>query len=133
MSLGALISIAGVYEVFTLLARLSYAMATDGLLPGVFARLDTKSGAPYAGLVFQAACALVLALLFNVAILLTTAVFFLGICFAGTALAAFRLVSRHRNRAVRLPGLRVFLILAASHRPTSAPRPPRLLLASACW
>src|SRR5439155_1415439 len=40
MSAGALVSIAGVYDVFTLsLARLSYAMAKDGLFPAPFAKI----------------------------------------------------------------------------------------------
>jgi APA family basic amino acid/polyamine antiporter len=114
MGVGALISIAGVYEVFTLgLARLSYAMAADGLMPGVFARLEPKSGAPYAGLLFQAACALVAALLFKVGILITAAVFFLGICYVATALASLRLLRQHENSAIRIPALRVLLMLAA--------------------
>src|SRR5207245_4245660 len=40
MSAGALVSIVGVYDVFTLsLARLSYAMAADGLFPTPFAKI----------------------------------------------------------------------------------------------
>ncbi len=114
MSLGALISIAGVYEAFTLgVARLSYALAADGLFPAAFARIHPKFGTPHVGLAFQAVAALIGATLFDLRGLITIAVFFLGISYALTALAALRLVGQHPERALRLPGLRGGLVLAA--------------------
>lgn len=114
MSLGALISIAGVYDVFSLgVARLSYALAADGLFPRAFARLHPRYGTPYAGLLFQAAFAVVGVALFDLRGLITISVFFLGICYVLTALAAIRLIERQPDRALHLPGLRLMLALAA--------------------
>jgi basic amino acid/polyamine antiporter, APA family len=88
MSAGALISIAGVYEVFSPgSARLSYAMAADSLLPPLFAHLDRHLGTPVFGLAFQAASALILSLVLNVQSLISVAVVLLGIAYAATALS----------------------------------------------
>jgi APA family basic amino acid/polyamine antiporter len=114
MSIGALVSIAGVYDVFSLgVARLSYALAADGLFPAAFARLHPRFGTPYGGLLFQAAFAVVGATLFDLRGLITIAVFFLGLCYVLTALAALRLVERQPERALHVPGLRAGLLLAA--------------------
>jgi amino acid transporter len=114
MGVGAVVSIAGVYQVFTLgLARLSYAMAVDGLLPAPLARVDRNRGTPFIGLLFQAACALAMVFLFKISLLITAAIFFLGVCYVATAFAAIRLIRQHPDHAVRLPGLRVWLFLAA--------------------
>jgi amino acid transporter len=114
MSLGGLISIASVYEVFTLgLARLSYAMAKDGLLPPVFARVHSRVGTPHVGLLFQAGSALVFSLLFDLPDLISIAVFFLGLCYTVTALSALRLIERAPEGRLRLPALRGVLVLAA--------------------
>jgi APA family basic amino acid/polyamine antiporter len=113
MSVGALVSIVGVYEAFTLgVARLSYALAADGLFPSGFARVHPKYSTPYVGLAFQALAAFLGATLFDLRGLITIAVFFLGISYLATALAALRLVARNPDRALRLPGLRPFLGLA---------------------
>jgi amino acid transporter len=115
MSLGGLVAIASVYEVFMLgLARLSYAMARDGLLPPAFARVHHRFGTPYVGLLFQAASALLPALLFDLTDLIAIAVFFLGICYLLTALAALALIAREPARRLHLPGLRAALLLAAA-------------------
>jgi len=114
MAIGAVVSIAGVYDVFTLgLARLSYAMASDRLFPPPFARLHGRWGTPVVGLVFQAVTALGAALLFDVRSLITVSVFFLGICYVLTALAAVRLAGRHPNERLRMPVLTPVLILAS--------------------
>ncbi len=131
MSLGGLLSVAGVYEVFSLgLARLSYAMAADGLLPPALARLHPRFGTPATGLIFQAVCALVLALAINVQSLIAVSVFFLGIAYVATAMSALRLVRRSPQHRLRLPGLPYLLVLAAaSGAYLSLQTPPRLLLA----
>jgi amino acid transporter len=114
MSLGALVSVAAVFDVFTLaVARLSYAMASDGLLPPPFARLHPKFGTPVAGLLFQGAAALVLSFVLDVTRLIDVAVFFLGLSYFATALAALRLASRHPDKSLRFPGHKVALAAAA--------------------
>jgi amino acid transporter len=114
MSLGALISIAGVYTAFTLgVARLSYALSADGLFPAAFARIHPEFDTPYVGLAFQPATALAGSVLFDVRGLRSIAVFFLSISYAITALAALRLVRQHPEHALRIPGLKAGLALAA--------------------
>ncbi len=115
MSIGALVSIAGVYEAFTLgVARLSYALAADGLFPRPFASIHPRFGTPHVGLAFQAGTALIGATLFGLGGLITIAVLFLGVAYLLTALAALRLVSRNPEQALRIPGLKVWLLLAAA-------------------
>lgn len=115
MSLGALIAIVGVFDVFMLsVSRLSYALARDGLFPTPFARLHRRYGTPWAGLLFQAGSALGVSLLSNVGALIAASVFFLGLCYLLTAAAALRLVKRHPDAALRLPYLRAVLVLAGA-------------------
>lgn len=114
MSLGGLISIVSVFEVFMLsLARLSYALANDGLFPTPLARVHPRFGTPYVGLLFQGVSALVLAPFVGLSSLIAVAVFFLGICYLLTALAALNLSRRVPERQLHLSGLRVALGLAA--------------------
>lgn len=81
MSVGALVSIAGVYDVFTLsVARLSYAMARDGLFPAPFARIHPRFGTPYLGIAFQAVSALAGALFVDIRSLIAVAVSLCGPC-----------------------------------------------------
>jgi len=114
MAIGAVISIAGVYDVFTLgLARLSYAMASDRLFPAPFGSLHGRWGTPVVGLVFQGVTALGAAVLFDVSSLITVSVFFLGICYVFTALAAVRLAAKNPSKRLRVPALTAVLILAS--------------------
>lgn len=114
MSIGALVSIVGVYDVFTLgVARLSYALASDGLFPRPFARLHGEYKTPWVGLAFQGVTSLGLALVGQLSGLISSSVFFLGICYVITALAALQLLSRNPGHAVRLPGLKPALVVAA--------------------
>lgn len=110
MSLGGLISIVGVYVVSTLtVSRLSYAMAADGLFPTAFRRLQPRFGTPYIGLAFQAVSALVLVPFAGISSLITSSIFFLGICYVLTALAAPRLLQQFPDRALQVPALRILL------------------------
>jgi basic amino acid/polyamine antiporter, APA family len=129
MSLGALISIAGVFEVFMLgVARLSYALARDGLFPRPFAQLSPRFGTPYVGLVFQAVAAAVLANVFDLTHLIDSAMLFLGVCYALTALAALRLVQQNPHALLHVPGLQAVLTLAAvSGVALALQAPPQLL------
>lgn len=114
VSLGALISIVGVYDAFTLgLARLSYALATSASFPPVFGRLHRRTATPWVGLVFQAMVAACASLSFDISTVLATAVFFLGLCYAVTGAAALRLVARHPESGLHVPGLR-FILMPAS-------------------
>jgi amino acid transporter len=129
MSLGALVSIAGVYDVFTLaLARLSYAMAGDGLFPAPFARIHPKYRTPYVGILFQALWALVGSLFFDLQSLIAISVFFLGLCYVATSLSALKLAQREPSRRLFIPALRPALVLAAvSGAYLSLQAPPPLL------
>jgi amino acid transporter len=110
MSLGGLISIAGVFIVFTLgLARLSFALAKDGFFPSRFARLHPRFDTPYVGILFQAGSALLGSTLFQLRPLLSTAVLFLSICYLLTSLSALRFIRRDPARSLHLPGLRLVL------------------------
>ncbi len=114
MTMGALVSISSVFDVFTLgVARLSYALAADGLFPGAFARLHPRYETPYMGILFQAAIALIGSLLFDLSGLMASAVFFLGVCYTLTALAALRLVHQHPTSRLHVPMLRPLLALAS--------------------
>lgn len=114
VSAGALISILGVCDVYMLsVARLSYALALDGSFPRPFARLHPKYGTPWVGLVFQGVVAIATSLVFDISGVLGVAVFFLGLCYCLTALAALKMVSRSPDLALHVPGLRIAFLLAA--------------------
>ena len=114
MGIGALLSVASVYTVFTLaLARLSYALAADGLFPRPFAWLHPRSRTPWVGLTVQAISPLALAQFGNLRGRIEMSVFFLGLCYVLTGLAALRLIVQAPARALHLPALRLLLVLAA--------------------
>jgi APA family basic amino acid/polyamine antiporter len=113
ISLGGMVSIAGVCLVFTLsLARLSYALAHDGFLPSPFAWLHRRYQTPYAGIIFLGVCSLIFSTLFSLGSLLSTAVLLLSLTYALTALSALKLVSKHPLRALHIPALHAWLLLA---------------------
>jgi APA family basic amino acid/polyamine antiporter len=129
MSIGALISIAGVYDVFTLgVARLSWAMSRDKLFPGPFARLS-RGGTPWVGLTFQAVCGVAGVFLFDIRPLIEAAVLFLGLCYLITALAALRLLASAPTRSVHIPMLRPLLVLACVSGAYLSTQPPPQMLA----
>jgi basic amino acid/polyamine antiporter, APA family len=75
ISFGGLVSILGVYDVFTLsLARLSFAIARDRLLSPFFARIHPQWGTPHQGLIFQAVFSFLAATLFDLTNLIAIAV-----------------------------------------------------------
>ena len=114
LSLGGVVSVAGVFLVFTLaLARLSYALANDGFFPSAFSWLSPGTRTPYVGILFQGASSLVFSSLFGLGALLSTAVVFLSICYLLTSISAMKLARLFPEEALHLPGLRSFLIGAA--------------------
>jgi basic amino acid/polyamine antiporter, APA family len=130
MSAGAIISIAGVCDVFMLaVARLSFAMARDGFFPQPFARLS-RGGTPWVGLVFQGLCAAIGVVLADIRSLIDAAVFFLGICYLATALASLRIIATERTRRLHVPLLRPLLVAAcAGSIYLSAQTPPPVIVA----
>lgn len=115
MTLSALVSIAGSDESGTLgTSRLAYAMAADGLLPKVFARINPANQTPYVALLFQNASALVAALLGTLGGLIRVAVFFLGVAYLATSLAAIALRHRNPDAQLRLPGSMLIPYLGAA-------------------
>jgi basic amino acid/polyamine antiporter, APA family len=113
LSAGALISIVGVCDVYMLsVARLSYALARERSFPGVFATMNPRYQTPWVGLVFQGALAIGASLWLDISSVLQTAVFFLGLVYAGTGLTALRLAKQAPERALHVPGLRLWLWLS---------------------
>lgn len=112
MAAGAMISVSGSDESDMLgSARLSYAMAADGLLPHGLARLHQRFRTPHIALIAQAALAGVLTFVGNIAGLISFAVVNLSIAFLLCALALYRL---QRRRAEPLTPLLAALPVAAA-------------------
>ncbi|MDD1676354.1 MAG: APC family permease [Methanomicrobiales archaeon] len=104
MSLGALVSVSGSDESGILgTARLSYAMAIDGLFPRVFARLHSRFSTPWVALVIQGIIATVLSLYSGIRDLISFSVFNMGFAFFLTCCA---LIVLQKNREKHLPGQR---------------------------
>jgi len=102
MTLGALISVSGSDECGILgTARLSYAMAIDGLFPRAFALVHPKYGTPYAALAIEGVIAFCLSLFAGISGLISFSVFNMAFSFLLTCLA-FTVISR--GRKTRLPG-----------------------------
>jgi len=96
MSVGALVSVSGSDESEILgTARLSYAMAIDGLFPRIFAQLHPRYGTPYAALVIQGVIAFALSLFTGIRELISFSVFNIAFAFLLTCLAL--LVLRRRG------------------------------------
>jgi len=88
ISVGALISVSGSDEAGVLgTARLSYAMAIDGLFPKIFAKVHPKYGTPYMALVIQGAIGFGLSIYSGVAGLISFSVFNLAFSFLLTCVA----------------------------------------------
>jgi amino acid transporter len=112
MSVGGLISIGAAYDVYTLsVARLSYAMAADKLLPAPLARIHRRFATPYVALLVQAVFGFIMLRALDLAHLIDAGMFLIGLCYAATALAALRLVSRDPAKRLPVPGLRLWLVL----------------------
>ncbi len=102
MSAGALVSVSGSDESgFLGTARLSYAMAIDGLFPRIFSRVHPKYRTPYVALIIQAILAFLLSLFSGLSALISFSVFNLAFTFL---LACLALVVLRRAGGKRLRG-----------------------------
>jgi len=113
MAVGAILSISGADESAMLgTSRLSYAMAADGYLPQLFARLHPRYGTPYWGVITQGLVALAASIVGSFAGLIKLAVFLLSLTYLATVLAAMRLTRRAPERRLRFAGSRLIPLLA---------------------
>jgi amino acid transporter len=114
MSLGGLISIAAAFGVYTLgVARLSYAMALDGLLPRPFAWVPSRFRTPAGALLIQGLIGFIAGRLLELTHLIDAGMFLIGLCYAATSLAAIRLASQHPEQRLHIPGLVGWLALGS--------------------
>lgn len=92
LTVGALFSISGSDEADILAsARIPYAMAGDGLLPHVFAKIHPKYGTPYVSLVVQNTVTLIAAIFGTIDQLIILSVFTILFCYLVTCFAVFPL------------------------------------------
>jgi basic amino acid/polyamine antiporter, APA family len=103
LTFGALFSISGSDEAGILSsARIPYAMAGDGLLPHVFAKVHPEYGTPYVALYVQSIVTLIAAIFGNISQLIILSVFTLLFCYLVTCLAVFPLRKKYTG-GFRLP------------------------------
>ena len=115
MSIGGLVSIGAAYDVYTLsVARLTYAMAADGLLPHPLRAIHRRFATPYVALLVQAAFGFIMLRLLDLTHLIDIGMFLIGLCYGATALAALRLIGRSPSKRLPIPGLRLWLILGCA-------------------
>jgi amino acid transporter len=101
MGVGALLSVSGSNESGTLgTARLSYAMAIDGLFPKIFAATHKKYQTPYGALIIQGVIAFSLATLTTLTNLIAFSVFNLAFAFLLTCLALI-VLRKHSTHHLR--------------------------------
>lgn len=102
---GALVSVAGSDESGMIgTSRLGYALAADGLFPGIFAKLHPRFKTPYLGIIVQAVTALVAAIIGTLSILIATSVFFMAIAYVATSAAIFPLKKKKAKARFHLRG-----------------------------
>lgn len=105
MSAGALVSVSGSDESAVLgTARLSYAMAINGLFPKIFSKIHPDHRTPYAALVIQGLIGFVLSIFSGISGLISFSVFNLAFAFL---LVCMSLIVLKRPREKKLRGQRV--------------------------
>jgi APA family basic amino acid/polyamine antiporter len=105
MTAGALVSVSGSDESGILgTARLSYAMAIDGLFPKVFASIHPRYETPYTALVIEGVIAFALSLVSGIAGLISFSVFNMAFSFLVTCIA-LTVISRGREERLRGQGI----------------------------
>jgi APA family basic amino acid/polyamine antiporter len=105
MTAGALVSVSGSDESGILgTARLSYAMAIDGLFPKVFASIHPGYETPYAALVIEGVIAFFLSLISGISGLISFSVFNMAFSFLVTCIA-LTVIARGRTERLRGQGI----------------------------
>lgn len=103
LTVGALLSISGSDEAGILSsARIPYAMAADGLLPRIFARIHPKYETPYVALIVQNIVTLIAAIFGTISQLIILSVFTLLFCYLITCFAVFPLKKKYEG-GIKLP------------------------------
>ncbi|MGB7968847.1 MAG: amino acid permease [Methanobacterium sp.] len=104
LSIGALLSISGSNEAGILsAARIPYAMAADGLLPRMFAKVHPKYETPYVSLIIQGIVTFLLAVLGTISQLIILSVFTLLFCYLLTCVSVFPLRKKYNTGGFKLP------------------------------
>ncbi|WP_048191108.1 amino acid permease [Methanobacterium sp. SMA-27] len=103
LTLGALLSISGSDEAGILSsARIPYAMAADGLLPRILAKVHPKYGTPYIALIAQSIVTLIAAIFGTIDKLIILSVFTLLFCYLLTCISVFPLRKKF-TEGIKLP------------------------------
>ncbi|MDD1659478.1 MAG: APC family permease, partial [Methanomicrobiales archaeon] len=101
MTAGALVSVSGSDESGILgTARLSYAMAIDGLFPRVFSLVHPRYNTPYAALIAEGIIAFLLSMVAGISGLISFSVFNMAFSFLLTCLA-LTILSRRKKKDLR--------------------------------
>jgi len=103
LSVGALFSISGSDEAGILCsARIPYAMAGDGLLPHLFAKVHPKYNTPYISLIIQNTVTLIAAIFGTISQLIILSVFSILFCYLLTCISVFPL-RKNLGGGIKLP------------------------------
>ncbi len=103
LTVGALLSISGSDEAGILsAARIPYAMAADGLLPKIFAKVHPKYETPYVALIIQNTITLIAAIFGTISQLIILSVFTLLFCYILTCMSVFPLRKKYSG-GIKLP------------------------------
>jgi APA family basic amino acid/polyamine antiporter len=114
VGVGALISVTGSDESGMIgTSRLGYALAVDGLFPGLFARIQPRFKTPYLAIIIQALTALVASIFGELSMLVDTSVLFMAIAYVATSASIFALRKKFPNPSFRLRGGPVIPALGA--------------------
>jgi amino acid transporter len=104
LTIGALLSISGSDEAGILsAARIPYAMAADGLLPRIFAKVHPKYETPYVALIVQNTVTLIAAIFGTISQLIILSVFTLLFCYLLTCISVFPLRKKYNTGGFKLP------------------------------
>jgi APA family basic amino acid/polyamine antiporter len=106
---GALISVAGSDESGIIgTSRLGYALAADGLFPGIFAKIHPRFKTPYLGIIIEGAAAFVAAAAASTSadlgMLIAVSVFFMAASYLATSLSIFFLRKKGLQAQFHLRG-----------------------------
>jgi len=96
ISVGALFSIAGSDEAGILsVTRIPYAMAGDGLMPKIFAKLHPKYETPYVSIIFIAITAIIASIVGTISQLIVLSVFTILFCYLVTCISIYPLRKKY--------------------------------------